>query len=139
MDNIDMKLLSLLRQNARMSVANLSSELKISRGTVTNRLAKLERNRIIEGYTVKISRDNQAPDITAWTCILVEGNQTRSVAKALLGLPEIRAVHDTNGQWDLLAELCASDTVQLSQVLEKLRGLKGVKRSETSIHLTTFK
>lgn len=139
MDEIDIKLLSLLRQNARKSVAELAVALGVSRGTVTNRIAKLERNSIIHGYTVKVSPETRIPDISAWTSIQIEGNQARAIARTLLGFPEIQAVHETNGQWGLLVEIRTQDTAQLSRCLAKVRELKGVKLTETSIHLVTYR
>ena len=71
--------------------------------------------------------------------ILVEGNQTRAVIASLLGEPGIAALHDTNGRWDLLAEIRAASMAELSQVLERIRLLKGIRSTETSIHLATYR
>ena len=53
MDDLDRKLIGLLRENARMPAASLAKALKVARGTVQNRLAKLERDGIIAGYTMR--------------------------------------------------------------------------------------
>lgn len=71
--------------------------------------------------------------------VQVEGNQTRHVIAALLGEPGVAALHDTNGRWDLLAELRAHSMADLSQVLERIRLLKGISSTETSIHLATYR
>ena len=49
------------------------------------------------------------------------------------------ALHDTNGRWDLLAELSAGSMTELSQVLERIRLIKGIQSTETSIHLATYR
>jgi DNA-binding Lrp family transcriptional regulator len=49
------------------------------------------------------------------------------------------ALHDTNGRWDLLAELRVGSLAELSAVLERIRGIDGVSASETSVHLQTFR
>lgn len=139
MDTLDLKLLALLRTNARASVATLAHKLGVSRGTVSNRIARLEDQGVIVGYTVRLRPDTEADQITAWMNIAVEGNQTRVVISSLLGEPGVASLHDTNGRWDLLAELRASQLSELADVLERVRLIKGIANTETSIHLQTYK
>ncbi len=139
LDETDLALIALLRQDARRSVALLAARLGVSRGTVTNRLRKLEDAGVIVGYTVQLRPDARPDEIRAWMGIQVEGNRTREVIAALLGEPGVSALHDTNGRWDLLAELCAGSMAELSQVLERVRLLGGIRSTETSIHLATFR
>ena len=139
MDDIDRQLISLLRQDARLTVATLAQKLGVSRGTVTNRLRKLEDEQVIVGYTVKLRPDAQPNQIRAWMGVVVEGNQTRLVIASLLGEPGVAALHDTNGRWDLLAEIRADTMAELSQVLERIRLVKGIRSTETNIHLATYR
>jgi DNA-binding Lrp family transcriptional regulator len=139
MDETDHQLLSLLRQNARLSIADLSHKLAVSRGTVTNRITKLEDQGVIVGYTVRVRPDVQHNTIKAWMSIAVDGNQTRSVIASLLGEPNVAILHDTNGRWDLLAELRADNLQDLGKTLERIRLVKGISNTETSIHLETYR
>ncbi len=139
MDATDQQLLSLLRKDARTSVATLASKLGVSRGTVTNRVTKLEDAGIIVGYTVRLRPDAQPAEISAWMSVAVEGNETRAVIASLLGEPGVATLHDTNGRWDLLAELRAANLSELSQVLERIRLVRGIRGTETSIHLQTYR
>ncbi|HLO96069.1 Lrp/AsnC family transcriptional regulator [Roseateles sp. DB2] len=139
MDTLDQQLLALLRQDARATVATLAAKLKVSRGTVTNRIAKLEDSGVIVGYTVKLRPDVTPNAITAWMSIAVEGNKTREVIAILLGEPGVSGLFDTNGRWDLLAELRAATLGELAEVLERVRLIKGIGATETSIHLQTYK
>ena len=139
MDSLDQQLIALLRADARAAVATLAGKLKVSRGTVTNRIAKLEDEGLITGYTVRLRPDAAPNQISAWMSITVEGNQTRAVIGTLLGEPGVAALHDTNGRWDLLAELRAASLSELAEVLERVRLIKGIAGTETSIHLQTYK
>lgn len=139
MDSTDLQLLALLRQDARSTVATLASKLGVSRGTVTNRVKRLEDDGVITGYTVRLRPDSQPDLITAWMSITVEGNQTREVIAHLLGEPGVAGLHDTNGRWDLLAELRAGNLADLAAVLERVRLIRGIAGTETSIHLQTYK
>ncbi|MBY0233632.1 MAG: Lrp/AsnC family transcriptional regulator [Burkholderiaceae bacterium] len=139
MDTLDQQLLALLRVDARSSVATLAHKLKVSRGTVTNRIAKLEDAGVIVGYTVRLRPDETPNEITAWMSIAVEGNKTREVISILLGEPGVAGLFDTNGRWDLLAELRAATLGELAEVLERVRLIKGIGATETSIHLQSYK
>ena len=160
MDDTDRHLISLLRRDARMSVAALAKKLAVSRGTVSNRLRKLEDEHVVIGYTVQLRPDAEPDQIRAWMWVLVDGNQSRRVVAALLawcndslaratqieqeladvlGEPGVTALHDTNGRWDLLAELRAPSMAELSQLLERVRLIKGIANTETSILLATHR
>ena len=139
MDETDHQLIALLRHDARLSVAALAARLGVSRGTVTNRMRRLEDDSVIVGYTVRLRPDVPRNEITAWMSIAVDGNQTRSVIASLLGEPGVATLHDTNGRWDLLAELRAENLQDLAKVLERIRLLKGISNTETSIHLETYR
>jgi DNA-binding Lrp family transcriptional regulator len=139
MDSTDHHLISLLRQDARATVATLAHKLGVSRGTVSNRLRRLEDAGVIVGYTVRLRPDSQPRGISAWMSITVVGNQTREVIAHLLGEPGVASLHDTNGRWDLLAELRAADLTELAGVLERVRLIRGIGATETSIHLQTYR
>ncbi len=139
MDTTDQSLIALLRQNARLSIADLAQKLGLSRGTVRNRILKLEDSGVIIGYTVQLRPDHQTQSIRAWMSIAIEGNLSRQVVASLLGEPCIVALHDTNGRWDLLAELEAATLADLGQALERIRLIRNISNSETSIHLKSYR
>ncbi|MEI6027774.1 MAG: Lrp/AsnC family transcriptional regulator [Betaproteobacteria bacterium] len=139
MDDIDRQLIALLRKDARLPIATLASKLGVSRGTVSNRLKKLEDNHTIVGYSLLLRPDAQPHCIRAWMGVRVDGNQTLAVVASMLGEPGVESLHDTNGRWDLLAELRAETMAELSQVLERVRLTKGIAQTETNILLATFR
>jgi DNA-binding Lrp family transcriptional regulator len=139
MDDTDRALIALLRKDSRTPVATLAAKLGVSRGTVSNRLRKLEDEHVIVGYSVQLRPDARPDEIRAWMGVRVEGNQTRTVIASLLGEPGVAELHDTNGRWDLLAELRAGTMAELSQVLERVRLVKGIAHTETSILLATYR
>ena len=136
---VDPRLIALLRANARLSVADLARKLAVSRGTVTNRMQRLQDAQVIVGYTVRLKPDAEAERIRAWMGITVEGNQSRAVIASLLGEPGVAALHDTNGRWDLLAELQTDSMSGLSQLLDRIRLIKGIRGTTTSIHLASYR
>jgi DNA-binding Lrp family transcriptional regulator len=139
MDDVDHQLLGLLRDDARLPVAALAKALKVSRGTVQNRLKKLEDQGVITGYTVRLRPDTQPQRIAAWTMIAVEGNTANEVLRALRGEPAVGALHTTNGRWDIVAELRAESLEAFDRALGRIRLIPGIARTETSILLSTHK
>ena len=139
MDDLDHRLIALLREDGRASVASLSKKLGVARGTVQNRMARLQADGTIVGYTVRLKPEVQQQHIRALMTIAVEGNQVDAVTKALRGEPAVASLHSTNGRWDLVAELRTDSLASFDRVLARISRMPGVSSSETSLLLTTFK
>ncbi|HEX2492966.1 MAG TPA: Lrp/AsnC family transcriptional regulator [Steroidobacter sp.] len=139
MDDIDRQLIALLRDNARMSVASLAKKLRVARGTVQNRLARLEGDGTIVGYTVRLRPQVEEQCIRALMTVAVEGNRTEAVLRALRGDPAVTALHSTNGRWDFVVELRTDSLEAFDRVLGRIRLFEGISNTETSILLSTHK
>ncbi|MBA2076944.1 Lrp/AsnC family transcriptional regulator [Rhodanobacter sp. PCA2] len=139
MDDTDRELISLLRADARTSVVLLAKKLRVARATVQNRMAKLEADGTIVGYTVRLRPEVEEHRIRALTSIGVEGNHGESVRRELRGHPNVVALHTTNGRWDMIAELRADTLEAFDRVLNGIRNIQGISNTETSILLSTRK
>ncbi|HWJ86757.1 MAG TPA: Lrp/AsnC family transcriptional regulator [Pelagibacterium sp.] len=135
MDDLDRKLLSLLRDNARLPVASLAAALGVSRTTARVRMERLEANGIIAGYGVRLGRADEHDGVRAIAMIEVEGRVTDRVARAMAGLPQVRSVYSTNGRWDLVAEIESASLPEFDEVLRAIRLIEGVTLTETSLLL----
>ncbi|MDO9418749.1 Lrp/AsnC family transcriptional regulator [Pararhizobium sp.] len=138
MDTIDRNLLAALRTDGRASISKLADLLKISRGTVQNRIDRLTADGIIAGFTVRIAAAEDPHAVRAIMLIEITGQKTVPLLKTLRGVPEIRALHTTNGAWDLVAEIQTENLTDFDRVLRHIRALEGVSKSETSLLLTTI-
>jgi len=139
MDDIDRQLIGLLRADARTSVASLAKTLRVARGTVQNRIAKLEGNGTIAGYTVRLKPNVDEHRIGALMTIAVEGNRAETVLRTLRGDPAVAALHTTNGRWDIVAELRADNLEAFDRVLGRIRQVEGIASTETNLLLSTHK
>jgi DNA-binding Lrp family transcriptional regulator len=139
MDDTDRQLIALLRNDARASVASLAKQLGVARGTVQNRMARLESTGTIVGYTVRLKPDVEEHRIRAFMTVAVEGNQLDAVMKALRGEPAVAALYSTNGRWDIVGELRADSLEAFDRVLARIRLIEGISQTETSLLLSTFK
>jgi DNA-binding Lrp family transcriptional regulator len=137
MDDLDQRLLVLLRHNGRRSISDLAVELSVSRATVRARIERMERQGDIVGYTVILRADAVSLPVRGITLIEVEGRAADRVVDALGGVAEVTAVHTTNGKWDLVAELGAQSLTELDAVLRRIRLIPGVTSSETNLLLAT--
>lgn len=139
LDDTDTELIAMLRDNARTPVATLAKRLKVARGTVQNRMARLEREGVVVGYSVRLKPQVEAHRIRALMTIAVEGNRSDEVLRALRGHPNVSALHSTNGRWDFVAELQADTLEAFDRVLGSIRLVAGIASTETSILLSTHK
>ena len=138
MDELDRRLLALLRHNARESVVVLARKLKVSRGTVQNRIARMLADRRILGFTVRDAGDG-SDRVRAVMSIAIEGEQTGKVVKALKGFAEVESLYTTNGRWDLVATLNTANLAEFSRALDGIRLIAGIDATETSLLLAPVK
>jgi DNA-binding Lrp family transcriptional regulator len=139
LDPTDRKLISLLRENSRLPVSSLAMHLNVSRATVQNRIARLTDRGVIQGFSVRLKTDVETSRIRAITLIQSRAKQTNEVLKSLSGLPEISALHTTNGRWDIVAELNTENLEEFDTALSYIREIEGVANTETSLLLTSHK
>ena len=138
-DDLDRELISLLCDDGRATLASLAKKLRVARGTVQNRLARLEKNGTIIGFTVRLRPLTEEHRIRGWMSIAVEGNRAEPVIKALRTDPAVASLHSTNGRWDIVAELRTESLPAFDQVLRRIRLVEGISDTETSLLLSTHK
>jgi len=137
LDETDQRIVAELRRDGRASLSDLADRLGIARATVRARMERLQARGEIVGFTVLTRSDAMAQPVRGLMMIAIEGRGTERIMARLSGLPEVTAVHSTNGRWDLIAELGTRTLEELDAVLLKVRGYEGVLASETSLLLST--
>ena len=135
MDELDRRLIAALRADGRAPAAALAKTLKVSRGTVQNRIDRLIAEGVILGFTVRLHPEAERSRVRAVMSLAVEGRKAALVLRALRGFPDVEAVHTTNGRWDIVAELSAPDLAAFSRALDEIRLIDGIASSETSLFL----
>jgi DNA-binding Lrp family transcriptional regulator len=139
MDDLDYKIIALLRSDARRPAASLAAELGVSRATVRSRMDRLADNGVIRGFTIAVHDHATRHLVRALMMIEVEGKTGAKVVKRLYGYPEVRRLHSTNGHWDLVAELVAGSLEEFDALLNRIRSVDGIKSTETSLLLSSPK
>jgi len=139
MDDLDRELLSALRNNARTPVSSLAAATGASRATVSARIDRLVANGTITSFTIRTGHDLGEAGVRAIVMIEVLGRMADRVADQLRGLPQVRALHSTNGKWDFIAELEDRDLAAFDETLRRIRLIDGINTTETNILLKTTK
>jgi Lrp/AsnC family transcriptional regulator, regulator for asnA, asnC and gidA len=136
-DKIDLKILSLLMENADMPYTDIAKKVFVSGGTVHVRMKKLEQMGVVKGASLSIDYSKLGYDITAFLGIYLEkSSYYDQAAKDLENIPEVVNVHYTTGNYSMFVKIVCKDTNHLRQVLhDKIQKVTGIQRTETSISL----
>lgn len=135
-DATDQHLLALLRENARAPVADLARRLGLARTTVQARIERMEQGGVIAGYTLRAGA-RLRPPLQATVLVAIEPRSGPAVLTRLKSLPGVEVVHTTSGRFDLLAQVSAATTAELDDTLDRIGEARGVRSSESLIHLAT--
>ncbi|HVW55539.1 MAG TPA: Lrp/AsnC family transcriptional regulator [Rhizobiaceae bacterium] len=136
-DETDERLLALLSENARESVARIGRKLGLSRTTVQGRIERLERRGIIAGYTLRLASDYERGLVKADVMITALPKYARQVEKELRGLRNVKTLHSVSGQFDMIAVVTASTIAELDAAIDRIGEIEGVERTMSSIILST--
>lgn len=134
-DELDRQLLTLLQANARESTAQLARKLGVARTTVLARIARLERERVIVGYSARLGIDEADRGVQAYVGITVEPKSAREVMLRLAKLPELKQLSSVSGEFDCIALLRTEGTARLDALLDQIGEIKGVTKTTTSVVL----
>jgi DNA-binding Lrp family transcriptional regulator len=133
----DLQLLSVLRENARASTAEIARRLGLSRTTVQSRIDRLERQGVIAGYTVRVHDALERSQVRAHIMLAVLPKQAAAVTRALQAMPEIRELHSLSGAFDLVAIGAVPTIDGMDALIDRIGAIEGVERTVSSIVLST--
>lgn len=133
----DEALLSVLRENARASTAQIARQLGLSRTTVQSRIERLEREGVIAGYTVRVGDDYESGRVRAHILVTVLPKQMPAVVQALRAMPEVRSLHSVSGAHDLVAMGVVPSVGDMDELTDRIGAIEGVERTTSSVVLST--
>jgi len=133
----DEHLIALLRENGRMSVSSLARKLNSSRTAAQMRMQKLERNGVIEGYTIRLSTAHTETRIRALVLLRFPPAKLKEIEQALAEIQRIQTVYSISGTYDLAVVVSAPSMEALDEVIDQIGCLEGIEDTMTSIILST--
>lgn len=141
MDDIDYKIIEILTKNSRSTNSEISKKVYLSLPAVGDRIKKLEEKGIIKNYTLRLNRKELGYSILAFISVNIDVTENiASFRSSILEFSEVLECHHLVGEYDYLLKVLVRDTDELEIFLsKKLKSIKGVIKSNTTIALSTLK
>jgi Lrp/AsnC family transcriptional regulator, leucine-responsive regulatory protein len=138
LDETDLEIIELLRQDARRTLADVAERVSLSAPAVKRRVDRLERERVITGYTVLVDHALLGRPLQAFTELRFAGNlPVDQIAGIAAGIPEVQTIFTTAGDPDALAWIRVRDVDDLKRVIDLLRRSGRVTGTKTLMVLGT--
>ena len=137
LNDTDKKLLLLLREHARRPISEISRIIGLSRTTVQARVERLERQGVIEGYTLRYGQAYVAKQVKAHVMIKLSPKSSQMVESELKKIAELEAIYAISGSFDMIAMVCGDSLDSLNLSIDRIGLIAGVERTESSIILAT--
>jgi DNA-binding Lrp family transcriptional regulator len=139
MDEIDLKIISLLQEDARMSFSRIAGKLGISVGTAYNRIRGLEENGVLKGYTVIVDPAKLGQTLTAIVLIQADGKHLVEVEREVSKIDNVICVYDITGDYDIAVIARFKDRFSLNAFIKSLLRMPHVRRTVTNVVLNVVK
>lgn len=137
LDELDARLLLLLTDEPRLGVLECSRRLGVARGTVQARLDRLSERGVLTGFPPEVDLAAMGYGLTAFAMLEIAQGQRQDVSGHLAAIEEVCEVHATTGQADLFVRMVARSNADLQRVIDEVVEVPGVRRTSTSIALST--
>jgi DNA-binding Lrp family transcriptional regulator len=139
LDNVDVKILEKLRENARSSNIGIARDLKISEATVRRRIMSMERKGIIKGYSVYIDYQLIENPVKAYVHISVSGTHRDDIVKRVCEHGRAVAVYRVTGDHEILCVMLFVDMPELQDFLDSYLDMDGIREVRAQIVMSPYK
>jgi Lrp/AsnC family leucine-responsive transcriptional regulator len=140
LDELDLKILRTLQQNGRTKRNELAEQVQLSVPSVSERLKKLEDNKIIEGYYTKVNRQAFGYDILAFILVMMDSSKHyKDLIKHVEKHPHVLECYSVLGEGSHLLKVCVKNTEALEKLLSEIQTWPGVTGTKTTYVLSTIK
>lgn len=141
MDDIDIKIIELLKKNSRLSGSDISKEVHLSVPVVTERIRKLEEGNVIEQFTVKLNREKFGLNLAAFIFVtLKDPKYIDNFKKTVMKFDSVLECHHIAGEYDYLLKVVVENTKALERFVSYiLKKTEGVSRTNTIITMSSIK
>lgn len=139
LDDLDIRILSILSEDARMSYREIAKKVGIASGTVYNRIKKMTDNGIIKGYIPLLDHRKLGYDLTVLILIQVEGEHLTNVEEMLATPSEVLAVYDITGEFDVAVIARFKNTKSMNAFIKSTLKIPYIRRTVTNVVLNIVK
>jgi len=138
-DETDVKILTVLISDARLSSRQISKKSGVSIGTVLTRMKKMEKEGVVRGYSAIVDHEKLGYQLTALAEITVSKGRLLEVENEIARMPNVCCVYDVTGLTDAFVLAKFKSREELSSFAKRLLALPFVERTNTHVVLTTIK
>jgi DNA-binding Lrp family transcriptional regulator len=143
LDAFDIKILGVLRDNARASNVEIADKVGLTESTCSRRIKRLEEDGVITGYSVGLEPEFVGIGLIAFVTLVLENFNEQTAdrfAREIQAMPEVMSCHIVSGGYDALLQVAAADLQSYSKfVLDRLRLMPGVKDLRSSFVMRSLK
>ena len=139
MDELDLRILSLLQGNARLSYREIARELKVAVGTVYNRIKRMEEEGVIRGFAPVLDYEKIGFGLTAVIGIKAQGKRIVEIEREIAKSDRVMLVYDTTGEYDIFVVAKFRDRADMNRFVKWLLSLDGVEKTNTSVAMQVVK
>ncbi|TET59996.1 MAG: Lrp/AsnC family transcriptional regulator [Promethearchaeota archaeon] len=139
LDEIDRNILRILQNDARTSYREIQDKLGISIGTIHNRIAKLKKNGVIEGYTLKLNNEKLGYKLTFLIRINCDGKFTEEILNDIKDIPEVCSVFHTTGDQSAALICRFKESEDVHKFIRDLNQKEYITRTNSNMILKEYK
>ncbi len=132
-DSLDRRIIRELQKNARASTSNIAQSIGVARSTVHERIARMEKDGTIAGYSVVLSRNPGEETVQILMLLEIRQQDTRKILQRLNSYPEIQVCFSINGDFDLFVSAEAPRIEDLDVLVDEIGEIPGVVRTNTFV------
>ncbi len=137
-DNLDLRLLEALQRNARSTFAELGSVVGLKAPAVHDRVKRLENRGFLRGYSAQLDSKLLGLELVAFiSCYTTPDCDYNAFTRSLADLPEVVEVHSVAGEESFICKAMTRSTQHLDDLLTRLKTMKGMARTKTTIVLSS--
>jgi Lrp/AsnC family transcriptional regulator for asnA, asnC and gidA len=139
LDEVDIKILNILQDNADLTYAEIAKMVGVSTSTVFMRIRKLREQGYIKRIVAEVDPEPLGYKLKALVFLSIDVKKFNQVVEALKSIPQIKEIYDVTGEWTLACMLLVKDHAELSKVLDVIGSIDGVRNTSTLVVLRTIK
>jgi len=140
-DDISIEILKILQEKARIANVEVARQVGMAPSAVLERIRKLEKQRIIEGYEVRLNPKFFNKGLIAFITVKTDNHTNEiEIGKKLARRPKVQEVHYVAGEDAFLVKLRGADTEEIGRLIrDTIKSIEGVQLTKTSIVMSTYK
>ena len=139
LDDLDKKILNFLKNDARSSFVKIAKQLGVSEGTVHLRVKKLIEGGVIKGFYTILDPDKVGLPIRAFIGLQADPSLYESLLKKLSEIDGVYGIYDVTGEFSALIDIKVGNKKELTEVIDQIGAIPGVKNTVTMLVLRVVK